>query len=67
MHIVLARSRVACFVFGMLLVLASPLHHLVWVSWVGVAMLLVSLATTFIPGGVERDPVPVHSPVAAAG
>jgi Peptidase family M23 len=63
MHIVLARTRVACFVLGMLLILASPLHHLLWVSWVGVAILMVSLASTFIPGGVEREPVPVHSPV----
>jgi hypothetical protein len=62
-HIVLARIRVACFVLAMLLVLTSPLHHLAWISWVGAAMVLLSVATTFTPGGVEREPVPMRSPV----
>jgi hypothetical protein len=62
-HIVLARIRVACFVLAMLLVLTSPLHHLAWISWVGAGMVLLSVATTFTPGGVEREPVPMRSPV----
>jgi hypothetical protein len=64
MPVVVARMRVPCFVIGMLLVLASPLHHLAWISWLGAALILVSMATTFMPGGqVNREPFPVHSPV----
>lgn len=63
MAIVLARVRVPFFVVGVLLVLMSPLHHLAWMSWLGVALILTSLATTFMPGGVKREPVTVHSPV----
>jgi hypothetical protein len=62
-HLVLARIRVACFALGMMLVLTSPLHHLAWIPWVGAVMVLLSVATTFIPGGVDREPVPMHSPV----
>jgi Peptidase family M23 len=64
MPIVVARLRVPSLVIGMLLVLTSPLHHLAWVSWLGGGLILVSMATTFMPGGhVKREPIPVHSPV----
>ena len=64
MAIVVARIRVPTFVIGMLLVLASPLHHLAWVSWLGAVLILASIATTFMPGAqVKRAPTPVHSPV----
>ena len=54
MAIVVARIRVPTFVIGMLLVLASPLHHLAWVSWLGAVLILASIATTFMPGGTGQ-------------
>ena len=64
MPIFTARIRVPSFVIGMLLVLTSPLHHLAWVSWVGVALVVSSVVTTFLPGGrIKCEPVSVHSPV----
>jgi hypothetical protein len=62
--IILARIRVPTLVAGVLLILSSPLHHLDWLAWLGVALAGFSIATTFAPGGyVKREPVPVHSPV----
>jgi hypothetical protein len=64
MPVLVARIRVPCFVIGILLVLTSPLHNRAWVTWLGVVLILVSVATTFMPGGqVKREPIPVHSPV----
>jgi hypothetical protein len=64
MHVVLARIRVPSFVVGLLLALTSPVHQVDWVGWLGSGLVLVSVATTFMPGGgVRRDPIPVHSPV----
>jgi hypothetical protein len=64
MPVVVARLRVPFLVIGVLLVVTSPLHHLAWVSGLGAALILMSLATTFMPGGhVKREPIPVHPPV----
>jgi murein DD-endopeptidase MepM/ murein hydrolase activator NlpD len=64
MPLVIARVRVPSLVIGLLLVLTSSMHQLAWVSWLGVALIVVSLATTFMPGGyVKREPIPVQSPV----
>jgi hypothetical protein len=64
MPIVIARIRVPFLVIAILLVLTSPLHRLAWISWLGAGLVLVSVATTFLPGGhVKREPTPVHPPV----
>lgn len=45
MRFVIARIRVPSFVIGLLLLLASSVHHLAWVSWLGVALIVVSMTT----------------------
>jgi Peptidase family M23 len=61
---VVARIRMPSLLVGVALVLTSPLHDLGWISWFGIALILLSLATTFMPGGnVKREPIPVHCPV----
>jgi hypothetical protein len=61
---VVARIRVPSLLVGVVLVLVSPVHHLAWISWFGIALILLSLATTFMPGGrVKGEPIPVHCPV----
>ena len=60
----LARIRVPFFVVGVLCVLLSPFHHLEWVAWLGTVLILLSLATTFMPGGgVKCEPTTVEVPV----
>ena len=64
MSIFIARTRAPSLVLGVLLVVSSPFHSLAWVSWLGAALILVSLATTFMPGvHVKRAPIPARSPV----
>jgi Peptidase family M23 len=64
MPIVVARLRVPVLVLGVLLAAASPLHRLAWISWSGVVLILVSVASTFLSGlHVQREPTAVHPPV----
>ena len=46
------------FVVGVLCVLLLPFHHLEWVAWLGTVLILLGLATTFMPGGGVKPAKP---------
>lgn len=59
-----ARLRTPALLAGVLLVLSSPLHGAAVLAWLGVALIVASLASTFLRGvEVKAEPIPVVSPV----